>query len=38
MKVPQSTIKLAKHFERFEKRVKRGTEIAAIPNVCPARF
>ena len=28
--VPQSAIELAKRFEGFEKRVKRGTEIAAI--------
>ncbi len=36
--VPQSAIELAKRFEGFEKRVKRGTEIAAIPYVCPAGF
>ena len=36
--VPQSAIELAKRFEGFEKRVKRGTEIAAVPYVCPAGF
>jgi len=29
---------LAKRFEGFERRVKRGIEIAAIPYVCPAGF
>ena len=36
--VPQSAIEQAKRFEGFEKRVKRGTEIAAVPYVCPAGF
>jgi lysozyme len=36
--VPQSAIELAKRFEGFEKRVKRGTEITAVPYVCPAGF
>jgi lysozyme len=36
--VPQSAIELAKRFEGFEKRVKRGTEIAAVPYVYPAGF
>jgi lysozyme len=36
--VPQSAIELAKRFEGFEKGVKRGTEIAAVPYVCPAGF
>lgn len=36
--VPQSAIELVKRFEGFEKRVKRGTEIAAVPYVCPAGF
>ena len=36
--VPQSAIELAKRFEGFEKRVKHGTEIAAVPYVCPAGF
>lgn len=36
--VPKAAIELAKRFEGFEKRVKRGTEIAAVPYVCPAGF
>lgn len=36
--VPQATIELAKRFEGFEKRVTRGTEITAVPYVCPAGF
>lgn len=36
--LPQSAIELAKRFEGFEKRVKRGKEIAAVPYVCPAGF
>jgi lysozyme len=36
--VPQAAIELAKRFEGFERRVKRGTEITAIPYVCPAGF
>lgn len=36
--VPKTAIELAKRFEGFEKRVKRGTEIAAVPYVCPAGF
>ena len=36
--VPQSAIELAKRFDGFGKRVKRGTEIAAVPYVCPAEF
>jgi lysozyme len=36
--VPQSAIELAKRFEGFKRRVKRGNEIAAIPYVCPAGF
>lgn len=36
--VPQSAIELAKRFEGFERRVKRGTEITAVPYVCPAGF
>lgn len=38
MTVPQAAIELAKRFEGFERRVKRGTEITAIPYVCPAGF
>ena len=36
--VPLAAINLAKRFEGFERRVKRGTEIAAVPYVCPAGF
>ena len=36
--VPLAAIDLAKRFEGFERRVKRGAEIAAVPYVCPAGF
>jgi len=36
--VPQAAIELAKRFEGFERRVKRGMEITAIPYICPAGF
>ena len=36
--VPQAAIDLAKRFEGFERKAKRGTEITAIPYVCPAGF
>lgn len=36
--VPQTAIELAKRFEGFERRVKRGTMVAAVPYVCPAGF
>lgn len=36
--VPQATIELAKRFEGFERKVKRGIEITAIPYICPAGF
>jgi len=38
IEVPQAAIDLAKRFEGFERRVKRGTEITAIPYICPAGF
>ena len=38
IEMPQAAIDLAKRFEGFERRVKRGTEIAAVPYVCPAGF
>ena len=38
IEVPRAAIDLAKRFEGFERKVKRGTEIAAIPYVCPAGF
>ncbi len=36
--VPHAAIDLAKRFEGFERQVKRGIEIAAVPYVCPAGF
>lgn len=36
--VPQAAIDLAKRFEGFERKVKRGTQITAIPYVCPAGY
>jgi lysozyme len=36
--VPQAAIELAKRFEGFERRVKRGTQVSAVPYVCPAGF
>lgn len=36
--VPKTAIELAKRFEGFERRVTRGTEITAIPYICPAGF
>ncbi len=38
IEVPKTAIALAKRFEGFERRVKRGTEITAIPYICPAGF
>jgi lysozyme len=38
IEVPAAAIELAKRFEGFERRVKRGTQITAIPYVCPAGF
>jgi len=36
--VPQAAIELAKRFEGFERKVKRGTQITAVPYICPAGF
>ncbi|WP_404993615.1 lysozyme [Cupriavidus pauculus] len=36
--MPHAAIALAKRFEGFERKVKRGTEITAVPYVCPAGF
>ena len=36
--VPQAAIDLAKRFEGFERKVKRGLEITAVPYICPAGF
>ena len=38
IEMPQAAIDLAKRFEGFERKVKRGVEIAAVPYVCPAGF
>ena len=38
MMVPIAAIDLAKRFEGFERKVKRGIEITAVPYVCPAGF
>ena len=38
IEVPQAAIELAKRFEGFERRVKRGIEITAVPYICPAGF
>lgn len=36
--VPQAAVELAKRFEGFERKVKRGIEITAVPYVCPAGY
>lgn len=36
IEVPIAAIALVKQFEGFERRVKRGMQIAAVPYVCPA--
>ena len=38
IEVPKAAINLAKRFEGFERKAKCGTEITAIPYVCPAGF
>jgi lysozyme len=38
IEVPQAAIDLATRFEGFERKVKRGNEITAIPYICPAGF
>lgn len=38
MEIPEAAIALAKRFEGFERKVKRGIEITAVPYVCPAGF
>lgn len=38
IEVPKPAIELAKRFEGFERKAKRGTEITAIPYICPAGF
>ena len=38
IEIPQAAIDLAKRFEGFERKVRRGVEITAIPYLCPAGF
>ena len=38
IEVPKTAIELAKRFEGFECKVKRGSELTAIPYICPAGF
>lgn len=38
IEVPKAAIELSKRFEGFERRVKRGIEITAVPYICPAGF
>ena len=38
IEVPKAAIDLAKRFEGFERKVKRGVEITAVPYVCPAGY
>ncbi len=38
IEVPKAAIELAMRFEGFERKVKRGIEITAVPYICPAGF
>ncbi|WP_157314549.1 lysozyme [Chitinibacter sp. GC72] len=38
IQVPKAAIELAKHFEGFERKAKRGIEITAVPYLCPAGY
>ena len=38
IEVPRTAIELAKRLKRFERKVKRGIEITAVPYICPAGF
>jgi len=38
IEIPKAAIDLAKRFEGFERKAKRGVEITAIPYICPAGF
>ena len=38
IEIPQAATDLAKRFEGFGRKVRRGTEITAIPYLCPAGF
>ncbi|MEW9897101.1 lysozyme [Chitinivorax sp. PXF-14] len=38
IEVPKAAIELAKRFEGYERKVKRGIKITAVPYICPAGF
>src|SRR5574340_172849 len=38
MIIPSIAIDISKRFEGFHRKVRRGTEITAVPYVCPAGF
>jgi len=38
IEVPKTAVDLAKRFEGFERKAKRGVEITAIPYICPAGY
>ena len=38
IEVPKAAIDRAKRFEGFERKIKRGIEITAVPYICPAGF
>ena len=38
IEVPKAAIDLAKRFEGFERKAKRGIEITAVPYICPAGY
>ena len=38
IEVPKAAVELAKRFEGFERKVRRGIEITAVPYICPAGF
>ena len=38
IEVPKAASELVKRFEGFERKVKRGIEITAVPYICPAGF
>jgi len=38
IEVPKAAIDLAKRFEGFERKAKLGTEVTAVPYICPAGF
>lgn len=38
IEIPKAAIELARRFEGFERKVKRGIEVTAAPYICPAGF